>query len=125
MVSVRQTGQWFEPVTQGISLPGSGECREGSQCQRGQSQPVEFTRRTGTSQIDLRQLIEQFLRFTQMRSAAGHGRRRLGPACSQQRKDLMAQIVARVLSVLIRRIFDPVQTLLGGVDLQFGTGDVE
>ncbi|MOA37631.1 hypothetical protein D3C78_1592420 [compost metagenome] len=55
----------------------------------------------GLRQIDLRQLIEQPLSFTQMRGAAGHVRLRLRPALAQHRHDLMAQVIARELSILI------------------------
>ena len=68
--------------------------------------------RSACGQIDLRQLIEQCLRFTQMRGAAGHGRHRLRPALGQYREHLMAQVIARELPILVRGVFDPAQPML-------------
>ncbi|MNL13928.1 hypothetical protein D3C87_1348500 [compost metagenome] len=125
MVAVRQPRQRREPVTQCISLASSGECCQRRQLQRRQTQPVELTDRARAGQIDLRQLIEQCLRFTQMRGAAGHGRHRLRPALGQYREHLMTQVIARELPVLIRGVFNPAERVRGRIGFQIRTRDIE
>ncbi|MOA02489.1 hypothetical protein D3C78_1219420 [compost metagenome] len=125
MVSVRQTGQRFEPMTQGIALPGIRQLRKRRQFKRSQSQPGEFAGRAGLTQIHVRQLFEQPLRFSQMRRAAGHGRHRLWPALDQHGQDLMPKVIARVLPILVRGIFDPAQAMRTGISLQFSPRDIK
>ncbi|MNN15930.1 hypothetical protein D3C76_937310 [compost metagenome] len=101
MVSVRQAGQRFEPMTQGIALPGVGELRKRRQFKGSQAQPGELTDRVGVTQIHVCQFFEQPLRLSQMRRAAGHGCHRLWPAPGQGGEDLMPQVVARVLPIFV------------------------
>ncbi|MNN07301.1 hypothetical protein D3C81_1201250 [compost metagenome] len=125
MVSVRQAGQRFEPMTQGIALPGTGHLRKRRQLKRPQAQPGKLTGRAGLTQIHVRQFFEQSLRLTQMRRAAGHGRHRLRPALDQHGQDLMPKVIARVLPILVRGIFDPAQAMRTGISLQLSPRDIK
>ncbi|MCY1308630.1 hypothetical protein D9M70_586520 [compost metagenome] len=76
-------------------------------------------------QINVRQLIKQSTGFTQMGRAAGHARHGLRPTCGHDRQHLMPQVIARELMILVRRVFDPPQLMLGRVSLKLCARNIE
>src|SRR3989344_1811396 len=125
MVTVRQSGQGFEPMAERIALASGGEFFQGSEVERRQTQPIEITWRVRLAQVDLRKIIEQSLRLTEMRSTASHGHECLWPPRSQCREHLMTQVIARELPVLIGRILDPAQLVFRCIGFQLSARNIE
>ncbi len=125
MVAVRQSGQRFEPVAERIALASGGECSSGASSRDGRPSQSNSLGVFAWLKIDLRQIIEQSLRLTQMRRAASHGRQRLWPPRGHCREHLMTQVIARELPILIEGSSIQLSLMCRCIGLQLSARNIE
>src|SRR3546814_6580457 len=87
-------------MTQRVTLTGRRQGLQRGQLKRPQPNPVERTGRDGSVQIDSRQVNQQALGLTHVRSAARQGHRCLGPLLGQYRENRSEEHTSELQSLM-------------------------